>query len=235
MKVRKRAADGVQRVYARLQAMAATFELRPSEHVNEVELAARLGVSRTPVREALNRLATEGMVTFVPNKGFFCRPLEANEIANLSELRAGVEGVAVLAACEKASDADIAALARSWRGVIQRLKSMNARDLAVEDEQFHESLVSLAGNSELDKVIRNINVRIRFVRECAIEHPKRRKDTVSEHAEVIEALQRRDGAKARTVLERHVRITGEDALDYITQGLARIYLRRPGEERSTAG
>src|SRR6478752_2113033 len=75
----------VDRVYEQLKAMAVSYEFKPGERLNEGELAKRLGVSRTPLREALNRLNTEGFLRFTPGKGFFCRELDAHEIFDLYE------------------------------------------------------------------------------------------------------------------------------------------------------
>ena len=81
----------VDRVYEQLKAMAVSYEFKPGERLNEGELAKRLGVSRTPLREALNRLNTEGFLRFTPGKGFFCRELDAHEIFDLYELRKSIE------------------------------------------------------------------------------------------------------------------------------------------------
>src|SRR5690606_31139082 len=86
-----RAADSVNRVYAAIRRMAVNFEFRPEQRINEVELAAALNVSRTPVREALNRLVIEGLITLVPNKGFYCRPFDAEQIMSLFEVRTALE------------------------------------------------------------------------------------------------------------------------------------------------
>lgn len=217
--------EPAQRAHGRIQSMLVRFDLRPGDRINEVELASALGVSRTPVREALNRLSTEGFVTFVPNRGFFVRELQIREFTELYELRAGIEGVAALHACRTASDAAIAALDDQWQSTLATIDSLSGDALGHADERFHEQLVALAGNQELNRVIRNINLRIRFVRQCAIEHPEQRAMTVAEHAGILRALGCRDEATARSLVEAHVSMTADKALDYITRSLARIYLK----------
>ncbi|WP_277594272.1 GntR family transcriptional regulator [Pseudomonas chlororaphis] len=224
-KVRPRAADVVQNVHAAIQQKLSQYEIRPAERINEVELSASLGVSRTPLREALNRLATEGLVSFVPNRGFYARNLEIAEIINLFEFRAGVEGIAIQAACARATDEDIENLEQQWGAVSQQVGRLTAEEITAADEEFHMQLVSLARNPELSKCLANVNVRIRFVRQCAIEHPASREDTISEHAGIIAALRARDAKKARELIESHVKLTAEDALGFISKGLARIYLK----------
>ncbi len=100
----------VDRVYEQLKAMAVSYELKPGERLNEGELAKRLGVSRTPLREALNRLNTEGFLRFTPGKGSFCRELDAHEIFDLYELRKSIEVASIRLAIKRAKDEDIDAL-----------------------------------------------------------------------------------------------------------------------------
>src|SRR3569832_1220939 len=100
----------VDRVYEQLKAMAVSYEFKPGERLNEGDLAKRLGVSRTPLREALNRLNTEGNQRNTPDKGFFCRELDAHEIFDLYELRKSIEVASVRLAIKRAKDEDIAAL-----------------------------------------------------------------------------------------------------------------------------
>ena len=133
------ATDVVQQVYQVIQSMLARFDIKPSERINEVELAASLGVSRTPIREALNRLSMEGFVTFVPNRGFFARSLELKHFIDLYELRASIEATAAALACSKAEDKAIQALADDWQATLDRLNDLNGTELAEADERFHEA------------------------------------------------------------------------------------------------
>ncbi|MGZ8229803.1 MAG: GntR family transcriptional regulator, partial [Burkholderiales bacterium] len=87
-----RAADSAAQIYEHVKTMAMTFEIRPGERVNEVEIARSLNVSRTPLREALNRLLMEGFLTRAPNRGFIGRPLDAKQVFDLYELRRALEG-----------------------------------------------------------------------------------------------------------------------------------------------
>src|SRR5258708_13430458 len=100
----------VERVYEQLKALAVSFEMPPGDRVNEIEIAQRLGVSRTPLREALNRLTADGFLTMTPGKGFLRRPLDPTEIFDLYELRVRLETSAVELAVARASDSDIDAI-----------------------------------------------------------------------------------------------------------------------------
>src|SRR5690606_33788368 len=97
----------------RIKAMVRTIRRRPGERVNELELARRLGVSRTAVREALNRIAAEGFLVATPNRGYTVRPLDAQQLMALYEYRATVELGVVRLVCARASDQALADLAAS--------------------------------------------------------------------------------------------------------------------------
>ncbi len=100
----------VDRVHRELRGMAMTFRFLPGERLNEAILAKELGVSRTPLREALNRLSTEGFLTFSANNGFFRKPLDVKEIFDLYEFRMHLELSAVKLAVERASDEQLLAI-----------------------------------------------------------------------------------------------------------------------------
>ncbi|TIM19969.1 MAG: GntR family transcriptional regulator, partial [Mesorhizobium sp.] len=102
------------RVYEEIRRMAMDYRFKPNERINEVVLAARLNVSRSPVREALQRLVTEELITFQTNRGFFCRGFDVDEIVNLSDVRAVLEDRSVRLAIQRATDEELAALVDWW-------------------------------------------------------------------------------------------------------------------------
>ena len=127
----------VDRVYEQLKAMAVSYEFKPGERLNEGELAKRLGVSRTPLREALNRLNTEGFLRFTPGKGFFCRELDAHEIFDLYELRKSLEIASVRLAITRARDEDIDALLAFLSATGPDPGERSSVELVELDETFH--------------------------------------------------------------------------------------------------
>lgn len=221
-----RAADSVNRVYAAIQRMAVNFEFRPEQRINEVELAAQLKVSRTPVREALNRLVIEGLITLVPNKGFFCRPFDVDQIMSLFEVRAALESLAVGLAAERATDEGIDELIAFWTEVRAQGGTMTPDELTDRDEAFHIRIAQLAGNLEVVRMLEGINARIRFVRRIEIENPSRRVTTFDEHLAVAEALKARDKGLAVRRMSDHIAVAVADAVAAMKEGLARIYMGR---------
>jgi len=141
----KRTGMTVNEIYEQLKQMAVLYQIRPGERVNELELAERFDVSRTPIREALNRLVAENLLAFVPNRGFFIRELDGKDVFDLFELRRSIESTAVMLACERASDNDIKALRRFWKQVMKSAERMPSDELVVKDEQFHLELAAMSG------------------------------------------------------------------------------------------
>jgi len=209
--------------YEQLKAMAITYQFRPGERLAELDLARRLSVSRTPIREALNRLVTEGFLTFTPNRGFQCRPLDAKEVFDLYEVRRSLEVSAAELAVERATEEEIDELA----AFIRHSKGMTDKTSVVElvrlDEEFHERIARMSRNGELLKYLQNINARIRFCRWIDMEST-RRQATQSEHAEAVEAIAARDAKRCATVMGTHIGRRLDQIVDVIREGYARIYM-----------
>lgn len=217
----------VDRVYGELRSMAIRFEFKPGERLHEGDLAKRLGVSRTPLREALHRLNIEGFLRISPGRGFFCRELDAQEIFDLYELRKSLEVAAVRLSAERASDADIDALynALDDAGLIATDSAETER---VElDEKFHERLMMLSGNAEMLHVLRNVNARIRFVRRTDMTIANRM-STQQEHRLVLDRLRERDADGAAAILAQHIDRRIDRINAAIKEGFAQIYMAGNG-------
>jgi len=209
--------------YERIKAMVTTFRLRPGERINEVELARRLGVSRTPVREALGRIAAEGFLVAAPNRGYAVRALDARQIMALYEYRATVELGVVRLVCQRASDAALRELAEFVDGSRDEIGTdAHALRLLSQDEAFHERLAGLAGNDEFVRSVRSINERIRFARWLDLKI--RRNLTRNDHPDIVRALRARDLQAVLALTGQHI----EHHLDHLVAltraGFAEIYM-----------
>ena len=215
--------DGnVDRLYHELKSMAVAFELKPDERINESELAETLGASRTPLREALNRLVAEGLLTYQPRKGFFCRPLQPKAIFDLYEARLAIEKEAVRLACERADRADLEQLRASLETVRPGKRQHEVKDLVEFDERFHLAIARLSDNDELVRVLENINARIRFVRWIDMED--RRQMTYGEHHAIVEAIGEGDADEAVGLMAGHVERRAEQISTVVREGYSRIYV-----------
>jgi DNA-binding GntR family transcriptional regulator len=212
----------VSRLYDRLYDMAVSFELKPGERINEVDLARRLGASRTPLREALNRLASEGFLRFETGRGFFCRNFQPKEILELYQIREALESFAVRAACENATEAQLAALDDFLDRTGPGEQGRSSAALVTLDEEFHETLMSYTGNAEMLKLLRNINARVRFVRWVRME--ARRGRTQQEHRMILEAIRLRDPEWANRLMAEHIDRRLDEIAAAVREAHARIFI-----------
>lgn len=215
-----RRADSADRAYAAIRRLVVDFRFRPEERINEVQLAAQIGLSRTPIREALNRLATEGFLIFSPNRGFVFRALEIGDLAHLFELRIIVETGAFRLACQRDDRAAIANLRAFWEEAHETHRSLDPDAILDLDEAFHEHLAQASRNPEIVRHLAGINARIRFVRRIQIERGRRHAAMIDEHTEIADALHCRDVWRGIDLLSRHISMTIEDARHALQQALS---------------
>lgn len=210
-------------IYDRVKDMAARFEFKPNERINEIELSKVLAVSRTPLREVLNRLMVEGFVTRSQNKGFIGRALDPKEILDLYEFRRGVESCTLALACQRATDEEIEELERFTRGSIDVKEDQDASKLVMLDEEFHARIARLSRNAEYERALENVNARIHYIRW--IDMQQRRSYTQAEHMAIVQALKRRSLAEANSLLESHITRRLDQVVEVVKAGYAEIYTR----------
>jgi DNA-binding GntR family transcriptional regulator len=224
-------ASSVDRVYETVKDMTVGFRIQPGSRINEVSLARELGASRTPLREALNRLVAENLLSFEKGRGFFCRALDAQEIADLYELRHVIEEAAVRRVARLQPIAELKKLMAFLDETGPEAGDREIEQLTRLDEHFHETLVALSGNAEMARTLRGVNERIRFIRW--IDMKNRRRETQGEHHDLVEALIAGDEALAVARLGAHIGKRRDQIMDSVRESLARIYLQ-PGAAANRA-
>ncbi len=217
----------VENLYAQLKSMAIDFRIRPGERINEGALSRELSTSRTPLREALNRLVAEQLIEFRPGKGFFCRELKPDAIFDLYELRKILETEAVRLACKRGSDGEIQNVSRELHEFGLDSAGKTIREVTELDEHFHMSIARLSGNSELVRHLQQINERIRFIRW--IDMGSRVTKTKSEHKNIIAAIQERDSSEAVTQIRTHINMRMDQVVSAVREGVSSIYVTGPEE------
>ncbi|GGE05916.1 GntR family transcriptional regulator [Aureimonas endophytica] len=234
-RVAERSADSAERAYHAIRRELVEFRIPPKERINEVHLARDLQLSRTPIREALNRLASEGFVTFSPNRGFFFRGLDIEDLIDLFEMRMIVETGAFALLCERADAEGLARLEAFWTEAKHRYAARDADEILDLDEKFHILLAELSGNPEIVRVLTALNARIRFIRRVQIEHDPLMSSLVEDHSAIVAAALARDGAGGIEILRRHISMTVADAKIALKEALLRLFTaeaprpeRRPG-------
>jgi DNA-binding GntR family transcriptional regulator len=193
-----------EQVYAALKQQMHDFALVPGDRFSEAEMGQRLGVSRTPVREALFRLRNEGLIDVDGKNGWFVRPIDFARIEQLYDLRVVIETtcVARLAAMETLPPG-IESLKQAWL-VPAAERLTDPREVGRLDEQFHATLVAAAGNDEMSRVHWDVTERIRIVRRLDFTRDDRIEATYQEHAKILRAVIQRRAEPALMLLRGHI-------------------------------
>jgi DNA-binding GntR family transcriptional regulator len=189
--------------YEQLKAGIFDFELLPGDRFTETEIAQRLRMSRTPVREALYRLEREGFLQVHLRVGWSVRPYDFRQFEDFYDLRLILEEAAVGRLCELPERAGLEALKAVWLvPAAERLTA--AKTLAALDEAFHMTLVEAAGNPEVARCHRDVTERIRIIRRLDFTQAHRIDKTYDEHAQILRAVIRRRADEARRLLRSHI-------------------------------
>lgn len=192
-------------VYERLRRAIMDFELAPGARVTETELADAFGISRTPVREALHRLETEGLISIRPKQGCFVRGVDIHQISNYYDVRIALEVMAVELACKNMPDEVIARMLETWNPATRPKRFKNSDEIKVLEEVFHMMIAEYSGNPVLAGYLKDVNDNIRSVRRLGFPDAKSIVETYEEHYRICELLKKRDARAAREEMIRHIR------------------------------
>lgn len=188
----------------RLRALIVEGVLAPGARLNERELSERLGVSRTPLREAFRLLAAEGLLLQLPNRGVQVVALSREDVRHAFEVMASLEGLAGELAAARVTDADLDDL-RALQGDLDRAHKQ--RDLPGYyrvNRAIHERLTDIAANPVLTQTYRTLNARLHALRFRSNLNDAKWDRAVAEHRSMLAALAARDGAALRELLVRHL-------------------------------
>lgn len=220
--------DTVSAIYVRLRKMAASFAFKPGERINESALSRDLGASRTPLREALNRLVAEGFVEFQAGRGFFCRTLSDTAIIHLYEARMAIECEAVRQAAARATKVELDAIDASLNQTAEEYATCsNPIRLMELDEAFHTQLAGLSGNPELLGMLTTIYDKIRFVRTADLRRLQAAgRTTTARHRTILDVVRTGDGVAAASAMRDHIEHRAVHASDAVRLAFADIYAPR---------
>ena len=191
-------------VYPLLKRMILSLELKPNEALSEKELALRFGISRTPVREALLRLADEKLIEIVPKSGTMVARIPAEILPEIIIARAALEAVAVRAAAEVARGSDVAGL----KAIIERQREAlavgDADGFHAADELMHRAIAEAGRLPGLWAMIVQIKVQLDRYRRLTLPQPHRMERALAEHETIVEAIAAHDANTAVAAMERHL-------------------------------
>ncbi|PYI50881.1 GntR family transcriptional regulator [Paenibacillus flagellatus] len=178
-------------------------ELNPGDRIVETKLARELGVSQTPVREAIRHLHGEGIITIVPNKGPMVRTLDMKDVFEIYSVRSMLEGLAIRLATRNATDEQIAELESFYEQMKRKLHDDSVKFLLHDSSHIHRTIIEMSNHTRLISMYQSISFQISLVNRLLGTKSTKRKE-VDEHLELIEALKRRDPDHAEETMRRHI-------------------------------
>ena len=181
-----------------------TGRRRPGDRLNEVEIASDLGVSRGPVREAMQRLARDGLVHVEAHRGAFVRALDGVDITRLYEVRTSLECTAAELAAQRRTPADVERLQSLLDSTTAQVSRQEQPHYPTELD-IHQLIALTAGNERLHRLIVQINQELTLARSASGSRPRRAERALAEHTEIVEAIERGAAGAARELMTAHLR------------------------------
>jgi DNA-binding GntR family transcriptional regulator len=194
-------------VLERLRDMIIEGRLAPGQRINEGAVGAQLGVSRTPLREAIKTLASEGLVEILPAKGAIVRRFSARDLADILEVLKTLEQLGARIACAEASDAAIEEIHALHRLMMELYETRNRLEYFKLNQAIHSKMVAASGNAALMEMHATLQSRIKRLRFVGNEGPVKWAGAVAEHEEMMAALLRRDAAELSRIIGVHMDAT----------------------------
>lgn len=203
--------DGIHRRYLhdevaeRLRSLILSGQLAPRERINELELCEMFGISRTPLREAIKILATEGLLELLPNRGARVGHVSQAEIEEMLEVVAGLEATAAELACRSISDAEIDMIEAKTLVMEKAHQRQDDAAYFTLNREIHEAIMQAARNATLAAIYGNLSSRIQRMRYTAHKTPEQWRRAMDEHNRMVALLRARDGEGLARVMRDHIR------------------------------
>lgn len=178
--------------------------LKPGERLMEVQLAEEMGVSRTPVREAIRMLELEGHVVMVPRKGAYVATLTLKDAAEVFEIRSSLEGLAAALAAERITDQEIMYLDKILDTISTAEAKGDVKTIIKEDTEFHHVLFNASRNTRLAQMASNLKEQIGRFRVQSFSNPIRQKNVILEHKAILDAIKQGDAENAEKLAKEHI-------------------------------
>ncbi len=190
------------KIYERLRALLVGRQILPGQRIPVDHLARTMGVSRTPVLNALKRLAQEGIAVFHPRRGVYAQHFTRRQMAALFEVREVLEGLAARLAAARIARDEVARLRTLFRGLDLAPTPAVVRRYIARDRHFHWRLVEIAGNDQLARAMASVNMMFFAWQDGLVRPPA---ETLDEHVAILAALERRDPDASEAAMRLHIR------------------------------
>lgn len=198
----------VDQAYHGLRELILQQRLRPGDRTSVVTLSERLGLGRTPIKEAITRLASEGLLTVTDRSGTYVREAAPQQIRDLFDVRRLIEGYTALISANRVTEEDLSEirtlLAAMEEESLNKDRSQRSLSRFVRlDALFHRAIVAAAGNEELVRLFNNMNFELQIAAYLQRNSPEMAERRHKEHSEIVAALERRDGPGLAALLREH--------------------------------
>ncbi len=176
----------------------------PGERLMEIQLADEMGVSRTPVREAIRKLELEGFVVMIPRRGTYVADISIKDITEIYEVRTSLDVLAAGLAAERITDEELESLYVYLHEIGQHVANMNIDKIVEADTAFHDILYTASRNERLRSIINNLREQLTGIRGRTMSYPGRLIETMDEHRYLVDAIAARDVERAQHAARIHI-------------------------------
>jgi DNA-binding GntR family transcriptional regulator len=199
-----------------LRALITRGDLTPGQKIPEKDLCEKLGVSRTPLREALKVLASEGIITLQVNRGAIVSVLTPHELEEVFPVMGALEAVSGEIACRHITEKEVQAIRKLHEAMVAHWKKGELQPYFRLNQKIHEAILDATRNETLKSIYRSLSGRILSARYVANMSRKRWAQAVAEHKAILKALEARDGDKLSQILKAHLANKLETVKDWLT-------------------
>ena len=187
----------------------------PGERLMEIQLAEDMGVSRTPVREAIRKLELEGFVVMIPRRGTYVANISIKDINDVYEIRTSLDVLAAGLAAERIEPEELQEMQRLLVEIGKAIEAGKLQDIIALDTEFHDVLYKASRNERLRNIISNLREQITGIRGISMKYPGRLLDTMEEHRVLVECIAARDSEKAQAAARIHLENAEHTMLQYL--------------------
>lgn len=193
-----------QKVYRILKLRIVKGDIEPGSKLLEKNISEKLGVSRTPVREAIQKLAAEGFIKMIPNQGMVVSKISIKGMRELLQIRSVLEGLAARLVAQVIKEEEIKELEKYQKQMEFFTNENNPLAFSEMDDRFHKLILNISGNSRLIQIRENLSYQNKRYRIKSLSVPGRLKYALKEHQEIVEALKRKDSKQADRLSQKHI-------------------------------
>lgn len=193
-------------VFENLRTAILEGNLKSGQRLMEVQLAEQLGVSRTPIREAIRKLELEGLVIMLPRKGAYVADMSFKDLIDVLEIRASLEGLAASLASERRREEDIVILEKIAKEFEESVKSADIESVLKKDVEFHERIFSLANNKKLHNLITSLWEQVHRFRVTYVSDYEASLSLVEEHNKILEAIKEGNCEDSKRYATEHIEL-----------------------------